>query len=176
MTYSAVEANLARVRSKLDAVLRAVPEGDWKRKPAAGGWSVGEVVAHLIQVETAVLDAGVKRLAQPPRTLKSGWLPRSVWPPIWLIPYRGLKRQTPIPMDAALVASKTEMLETLAQRRQETLCFLRETLQPGRCLDGYFWNHPFFGSLTLLEWCRVLAYHETRHRKQIREIVSSFQS
>ena len=172
MSYQAIEANLAKARGQLDAALASVPEADWARKPAAGGWSVGEVLAHLIQVECAVHDAGVKTLAKPPKPLKRGWMPA----PIFLIKYRGIKRETPIPLDPALVTSKEEMLAKFAERRQQTLAFLREALANGRDLAGYHWRHPFFGSLTFHQWCRVLASHEIRHTKQIREIVSSFQS
>jgi hypothetical protein len=103
-------------------------------------------------------------------------MPRAIWPPIWLVPYRGIKRESPVPMDAALVVGKAEMLAKFAECRRATLSFLRETMAQRTDLDSYNWRHPFFGPLTFPEWCRLLGYHETRHTKQIREIVSSFQS
>ncbi len=172
MTYPAVESRLGRIRARLDALLATVSEADWKRSPAAGGWSVGEVIAHLLQVETAIHDAAVRTLAKPPVPVKRKWLRV----PILLIQFRGLKRESPIPLDPALVTSKAEMLARFAERRKKTLAFLQETLAQGRDLSGYHWRHPFFGTLTFAEWCRVIACHEVRHTKQIREIVSSFQS
>lgn len=44
-----------------------------------------------------------------------------------------------------------------------------------RDLAPYRRQHPFLGSLNLCEWMRMLAYHEVRHTKQIREIGKSFQ-
>lgn len=176
MNYLIVESRLAHVRATLDGVLAAAPAEHWTRTPASGGWSVGEVLAHLIQVETAIETAARRTLAQPPHPLKSSWKPRALWPPIWLVPFRGIQRQSPIPMDAALVSAKPEMLAKFAGRRRTTLTFLRETMAQRNDLGLYNWKHPFFGPLTFPEWCRLLAYHETRHTKQIREIVSSFQS
>jgi hypothetical protein len=48
MTYSTVETNLAHVRATLEGLLATVPDEQWTRKPASGGWSVGEVVAHSL--------------------------------------------------------------------------------------------------------------------------------
>jgi hypothetical protein len=178
MDYPTIEARLHRTRATLNGELAAVGEDFWSRTPRSGGWSVAEVVVHLIQVETAVHKAGVKRLADGPRPLARGLLPRAVWPPIWLIPFRppAFRRQSPIPMDSVLVAGKAESLARLAARRAETLEFLRATTGAGHNLDSYHWKHPSFGELTFAQWCRVLWYHETRHTKQIREIVRSFQS
>ena len=172
MNYKSVEANLDRVRRKLDGILATVPDDQWTRKPARGGWSVCEVLAHLIQVESAIHGAAEKMLAQPPKPLKR----KLLRVPIVLIQWRGAKRQSPIPLDSTLVTSKAEMLAKFAERRAQTLAFLRNAITEGRDFTGYHWRHPFFGSLTFQEWCRVIAYHETRHTKQIQEIVSSFQS
>jgi len=172
MNYQTVESSLTRVRKQMDGVLAPISDANWARRPQQGGWSVGEVLAHLMQVERAVCDAARKTLAKPPQPLQR----KLLRVPIAVIQFRGIKRESPIPLDAALVQGKAEMLAKFAARRGETLTFLRETLAGGRDLAGYHWRHPFFGTLTFAEWCRVLAYHETRHTKQIREIVSSFQS
>ena len=171
MEYARVEAKLAQVRSPLEALLASIPEADWKRTPVKGGWSVGEIIAHLIQVESAIQLAGSKAIAQEPKPLK-----RRFPPPIFLVKYRGIKRETPIPLDAQLVTTKAEMLAKFAARRHETLAFLREAISSGRDLRRVHWRHPFFGPLTFAEWCRLIGNHEIRHTKQIREIVSSFQS
>lgn len=178
MNYHAVESRLAPVRSQLERTLAGISDADWTRSPAGGGWSVAEVIAHLIQVETVIHDAARKYLGQEIRPLKRGLLPRLIWPPIWLIAWRelGFKRKSPIPMDPALVTNKADMLAKFAARRSTTLAFLKETMAEGRDLGQYHWKHPFFGPLTFPEWLRVIGYHETRHTKQIREIVSSFQS
>jgi len=45
----------------------------------------------------------------------------------------------------------------------------------GRGGDLSRWRHPhpFFGSLNLYDWFRTLYYHETRHTKQLRDILRS---
>lgn len=178
MNYQAVESRLAPVRAEMERTLAGISESDWTRKPASGGWSVAEVIAHLIQVEAVIHDAARKYLAQDVRPLKRTPLPSPFWPPIWLIAWRelGFKRKSPIPLDPALVTSKADMLAKFTARRAATLAYLKETMAEGRDLRHYHWKHPFFGPLTFPEWLHVIGYHETRHTKQIREIVSSFQS
>jgi hypothetical protein len=61
------------------------------------------------------------------------------------------------------------MLAALREVRSETIAFLDAL--PRRDLGVYRWSHPFFGSLNFYDWFRMVAYHEIRHSKQIREIV-----
>ncbi len=65
------------------------------------------------------------------------------------------------------------MLSRLAELRLRTLALLEGNRN--RELGAYRWPHPFFGSLNFYDWFNVMAYHEARHTKQIREIVDSFQ-
>ena len=72
-----------------------------------------------------------------------------------------------------MLAERGEMLSRLAEQRQRTISLLEETCE--RDLSGYRWPHPFFGSLNFYQWFKLVAYHELRHMKQIREIVETFQ-
>ena len=65
------------------------------------------------------------------------------------------------------------MLVGLAELRRGTLALLEE--HRGRELSAYRWKHPFFGSLNYYSWFKMIAHHEARHTKQLREIAKSFQ-
>ena len=156
-------------RANLLSVADRVPTGHWQERPGSAGWSTAEVIAHLTQVETAITTKAAKLVEHEPHAVP-------VWKrfhlPVRLIEVRIVRRKTPIPLEPALVTDKEEMLARLREARHRTLGFLQEVGE--RDLGPYRWPHPFFGSLNLYDWFRVIAHHEVRHTKQIREIVISF--
>lgn len=157
---------LVRARAGLLAVAEAIPPELWQKRPGPDRWSAAEVIAHLTMVETAVLKGARKLFQSEPQ-------PVAFWRRLHISPkvseYRFLRARTPIPLDPSLVADKDSMLEQFRALRAETLAFL-ET-QRGRDLRRWRWPHPFFGSLNGESWFRMIAHHEIRHTKQLREIV-----
>ena len=146
------------------------PANRWKKSPAKGGWSAGEVVAHLTMVESYVWNAAREELSKkaPQHSL---W--QRMHLPVSIVAVRLAKRKTPIPLDATLVKARPEALESYSSARNRTLKFIAE--QSSRNLAPYRRKHPFLGSLNLYDWLRMLAYHEMRHTKQIQEIGKSFE-
>lgn len=146
-----------------------IPQARWKRPPPKGGWSAAEILAHLTMVESAVWSGAREELSKrPPR--RPFW--KKLHIPVAVSSVRTIKRKTPIPLDAKLVKARQESLEGYSAARQRTLKLIAE--QSNRDLTPYRRTHPFLGSLNLYDWMRVLAYHEIRHTKQIREIVKTF--
>jgi hypothetical protein len=90
--------------------------------------------------------------------------------PLWLVEARVIRRKTPIPLDQSLVGPKEEMLAELRAVRERSLAFLEETRQ--RDLSGYCWPHAFLGVLNIYEWFEMIAAHQLRHTKQIRELAA----
>ena len=137
---------------------------------AKGRWSAAEVVAHLTMVETAVWTGAREELSH-----KAGRhsLLQKMHIPVALTAWPGIKRKTPIPVDSAMVKAQPEALEGYSSVRNRTLKFIAE--QSTRNLAPFRRKHPFLGSLNLYDWMRMLAYHEIRHTKQIREIGKSFE-
>ena len=142
-----------------------IPADKWNCKPKREEWSAGELVAHLIMVERAVVG-GADRISQKvPRHIpyyKRAHLP------IWLVKRRIIRRRSPIPLDNSLIGSKEEMLAELRAARERTLAFLDETKE--RDLSVYRWPHVFLGMLSVYEWFDMIAAHQLRHTKQVREI------
>jgi DinB superfamily len=85
-----------------------------------------------------------------------------------IVESRLIRRKTPIPLDPGIVREKEEMLAELRQVRERTLAFIEETMEQD--LSRYRMPHPFLGALDTYEWFQMIASHELRHTKQMREI------
>ena len=93
--------------------------------------------------------------------------------PLALIEARIIRRKTPVPLDPELVREKETMLAELREVRERTLAFMDETKT--RDLSVYCWPHPFLGTLNTYAWFQMIAAHELRHEKQMREIAEHLQ-
>jgi len=164
-------ALLDRAHQGLAAACAEIPPTRWKTPPPRGGWSASEVLAHLTMVETAVWNGAREALAQKPGRHP---LRKRLHIPPSFAQWRLLKRKSPLPLDAAFVLSREESLSSFAAARNRTLQFIAEV--GPRDLRPFRRSHPFLGSLDLYDWLRLLAYHEIRHTKQLREIGKYFQS
>ena len=144
-----------------------VSAAQWSCKPRKDEWSAGELVAHLVMVERAVVG-GADRISQKiPRPIP--FFKRAHFP-LWLVESRIIRRRSPIPLDSSLIGSKEEMLAELRAARERTLAFLDETKE--RDLSVYRWPHVFLGMLNIYEWFEMIAAHQQRHTKQMKEIAS----
>lgn len=133
---------VGKVRDAM-AELRSAAEspGPTSAAPAAGDWSVAEVVAHVVaageQVATgiaAVLDNGTRPAAVDAQA-----------------------HGTPGPVGAAL-----EALET-----GRTTLFARVLAAAGDEHLDMTWRHPFFGELNWREWLLFLRLHDLDHARQL---------
>jgi hypothetical protein len=165
-----ITALLSRSHAAVLAAANAVPGEAWRTLPSPGAWSAAEVFAHLTMVEEAITGGVAKMLGAPPK-------PLTFWKRIHLSPrmaqFRQIKRQSPIPLDPALVLDKPESLARHIALRKRALELLAEN--SGRDLAAYRYKHPFFGYLNFYQWFATIGYHELRHTQQIQEIVGVFQ-
>lgn len=69
------------------------------------------------------------------------------------------------------MGEKEEMLAQLRGVRERTLAFMEETR--GEDLSLYSRAHPFLGTLNVYEWFQMIASHQVRHTKQMREICAA---
>ena len=160
-----ITENLARAEKQFLASIAAISAGQWKASPGEGRWSAGEVVCHLIQVErTIILNLG-KVLQRPPKPRPFS---KRFHLPMALVESRLIPRKTPIPLDPALLQEKDEMLTQLRQTRASTRSFIEETA--GKDLRKYHMPHPFLGTMNAYEWFQLIASHQVRHAKQMKEI------
>jgi uncharacterized damage-inducible protein DinB len=159
---------LAHAQRRLLRSADSVPADQWKTRPARGGWSAGELIAHLIVVERGVV-VKADRIQQ--KTPKQFSFFQRLHVPIRLVEARVIRQKSPTPVDPELIQEKETMLAALRDVREQTLAFLEKT--QGRNLSEYRWRHPFLGSFDMYDWFQFVAAHEARHEKQMREIAAS---
>jgi DinB family protein len=167
-SLKSIAENLVRAEKDLLTAADSVRAGQWKTSPGEGRWSAGELVCHLIMVERAIIKNAVKLLQSPPKPRP---LSKRFHLPMALVEARIIRRKTPIPLDPALVCEKDKMLTQLREVRERTLVFMEET--KGKDLRKYHMAHPFLGTLNTYQWFQMIASHEIRHTKQMREIAAA---
>jgi DinB superfamily len=160
--------NLDRAQNSFLRAADAVPADQWQTLPGKTRWSAGELVGHLITIERAILRNLDEVLQKPPRALP---FYKRVHFPMALVELRLIRRKTPLPTDSKLVREKEAMLAELREVRGSTLAFIDETRT--RDLRTYILPHAFLGVLNIYEWLQMIASHEVRHTKQMREIASA---
>src|SRR6267378_30902 len=67
-SLATIVENLALAQRELLRAAEAVPEDQWKTRPADGRWSAGEMIGHLSAVERAILSRADKLLQKGPRS------------------------------------------------------------------------------------------------------------
>jgi hypothetical protein len=160
-----ITKKLELAQSALLRAADAISAEQWQSRPAVNAWSAGELIGHLMCVERAVIGSADRYTQKPPKhfpVLKRWHLP------MMLVEARVIRRKSPIPLDPAMLGEKEEMLAELREVRERTLAFIEETR--GRDLSVYRWPHPFLGCLNAYEWMVMIAAHEIRHTKQMKEI------
>lgn len=157
--------NLSRAQTLLLSSADTVPAQLWRACPGKDQWSAAELIAHLIAVEKNMIQKADRIIQEAPRRIP--YLQR--WHlPLLLVESRLIKRKSPLPQFPELLSEKEEMLAGLRAARERTLAFIEETR--GRDLSVYCYWHPFLGMLNLYEWFQMIAAHEIRHTKQMKEI------
>jgi len=161
-----ITENLARAQKEFLAAADQVSSERWSTSPGEGRWSAAELVCHLIVVERAIIHRADKLLQNPPP--KSRPFLKRFHLPMVIVEARLLPRKTPIPLDSSLICEKEKMLAQLRAVRERTLSFMQETKD--RNLAKFHMPHPFLGVLNTYEWFQLIASHELRHAKQMKEI------
>jgi len=160
--------NLDRAQTELLRAADAVSANQWEARLGEGRWSAGELVGHLITIERAILRNADRMLQKPP---KSAPFYKRFHVPMAVVESRLIRRKTPIPLDTQMVREKEEMLAELREVRERTLVFIGETRE--RDLSKYLMPHAFLGMLNAYEWLQMIASHEVRHTKQMKEIAAA---
>lgn len=160
-----IREKLTRAQSAFFRAADRIPTDKWANCPGLDEWSAAQLVAHLVVVERGVVR-NVDQLTQKAPVPVP--FPKRMHLPLWLVEARVIRRKSPVPLDESLLAEKEAMLAELRRVRERTLAFIAETER--RDLSCYCWRHPFLGMLNVYEWMEMIAAHQLRHTKQVREI------
>lgn len=162
-----VEARLSdfdRRRVALLDVLATLPPDRLERRPADGGWSIIEVVDHLVQVEVDVLG-DLERIGE--RTPRRRWRERvGRWIVLAVLRLR-------IPVQVPSPGMRPVSGRSLAELRREWdarhAALRRFVAEPGPDLPLF--RHPIAGRPTTAEAVQLMDVHFGRHQGQIRALL-----
>jgi hypothetical protein len=168
-----VELNeyLGQQRGLLTAAVAQIATSRHRDAPAAGRWSVVNVLEHLAIVERGL--AG--RIGNWIDEARGGGLAREtdvspILPTINL--ERFVDRSRPVKTSAANEPTGTVSVEEAMRALSVARASTREVLASGSgyALATVSHDHPTFGPMHLYEWIAFIGGHECRHAMQIREI------
>jgi DinB superfamily len=164
------EAN-ASAREKLKAVVTGLTPEQANFRRADNTWTVAELVEHI-----AIVEGGVTRIAQK---LLSQSGTKKVGEGVQISPEflekakasASEKIQAPGRVHPSGTVSISESIVKLDQQSKD-LSDLRPMLHSRDGADRKF-PHPAFGDLNVYEWLALIAGHELRHLRQIREVLEA---
>jgi hypothetical protein len=156
---------LDSVHEKLIAAVSPLASEIYNKQPAAGEWSIGEIVHHLCLVEERVTRELEAAVARPPR--RPTFLRRFV--PTSIVASRLVRVKAPKAVNPSQTLAKEEALANFAGIRSN-LKRLCEGNGDSRLRQIVF-KHPFLGEIDGVAAVSFLGYHEQRHLKQIREVL-----
>ena len=154
------------VHQQLASEVNAVDPALVSKQPAENEWSVAEVVEHLCLVEGAVMGYVKTKLNEPP--VKVSFLKKLL--PMRIVSLRVKRLQAPkIVEPSRNLPPMDELLKKYDTIRADTkeVC-----IKEGReRLRGVCFKHPYLGDMDGAATVSMLAFHEQRHLKQIRQIL-----
>lgn len=141
----------------------------WKWKPAADRWSVGEVAEHIMLSETALFTKMQEAIGKPPNP---EWEQKTKGKTELLLqvmaPRLG-KAKAPEEIVPAGKLTRAEIMSGFEKVRAKTMTFAEETQV---ALKEHTSEHPFqfFNTLNAYQWLIYIPLHNMRHDKQIEEV------
>ncbi|MBI3402642.1 MAG: DinB family protein [Acidobacteria bacterium] len=160
-------------RTALREAVDAVPEAQRNERPAAGRWSVAEVLEHLALVEARFKSMIGDRLAEAKAAGLAAETETSAiagtYEPTPMLD-RSEKHQAPdvvVPKAAEWQTAWTK-LEAVRRTFLDVYC-----AGDGFALGAVEMHHPRLGTMNLYQWGLWLGAHEARHTEQVREIAAT---
>lgn len=192
---------LENVRARTLALVQGLTQEEMDRAPARGGWSVGEVLDHLLKAEASNRRnianlIGLARSGRRPYLrdeLNSGGLAPAFVPrgllPLLSFPSSLASMVMPFSLREAMVRNRLfpasasnelrpqrgrpadELRAELGRSLSATGRLLADNADLDYCRMVY--QHPFLGANDVPQILRLVAAHEERHQDQIREILDA---
>jgi len=156
-------------RKQFLASIDGLSDAQWKWKPAADRWSVGEVAEHIVLAEAgqfAKVKAALAAPATPDWEAKTKGKTETI--EMVMAPRLG-KAQAPEPIVPTGSMTRAQAKERFEAQRVEILKFARENKD---ALKEHLAEHPMpmFNPLNAYQWLIYIPLHNLRHEKQIAEV------
>ncbi|WP_299824525.1 DinB family protein [uncultured Pontibacter sp.] len=164
--------NLEKSRNLLLDELEGLDDELLNTPPAAGKWSINQIVYHMIQVEK-VTAGYVNNKLQKQENLGNSSFANGFKAILLKLALRsGRKYKAP-----AMVAEvpETAALHKLRQQWDDTRFNLEDVLNevPANLMDKCLFKHPYVGPLSINQTLSFLQDHFTHHERQIQQLKRS---
>lgn len=147
LTITQIETLLQATLPLLETELRALPEPMTRFRPAAGEWSINEVIGHLIEAEERGFGGRIRRILTQPGYICEPWDPDQV------AVDRGDHEKAAPALLAELTARRTQNLALVTSLTADQLLSSAE--------------HPVVGNLSVSDLLHEWVYHDRNHLRQI---------
>jgi hypothetical protein len=161
---------LDSVHQKLIDTIAPLEPKLFSEAPAAGQWSVAEIVHHLCLVEELVIKQLEGAIARPPQRV--GFFRRLI--PTSIVSLRLLRVKAPKAANPLSAPDKDVAIQNLNLARNALKEFCA-THGEDRLRQLVF-KHPFLGNIDGVATVSFVGYHERRHHKQIREVLKKLRN
>ncbi|MDZ7714921.1 MAG: DinB family protein [Balneolaceae bacterium] len=160
MDKQQITEELKNATEELLEIIESVPEESFNASPSKNSWSPGQVVEHLIKVETGTLRSFSGPLEQCERNSEEK---------VEKIQDDFLNFKTKMTAFKPIIPDekpkdKTKALNKMQDIRQR-LVSLIDIQDLTELVAGF--DHPLFGRLSKVEWIYFNIYHGKRHAHQI---------
>ena len=160
---------LERTQYDLLQSLDSVDEKSWYQVPADGGWSIAQIVEHIVMAEQAVFNGAAEALKQSPEELmdlraNDAWL-------LSKINDRGRKVTSPL-VPSGEMKSKETLIRRFKEVRANTLNYVQTTQDKVR---AHYGTSPY-GPADVYQLLMVIGGHNMRHNAQVLETLEEIQT
>ncbi|MEQ8703575.1 MAG: DinB family protein [Phaeodactylibacter sp.] len=175
MTKATTLAQLDQLDQELSRLFRQLERYDnapLNQQPTDGGWTVLQVLHHLILAEEASVGYIQKKLSFNPVLEKAGF--RAAWR-LFVVDFyfrMPLKFKAPKGVDREALPEHADFESTKAQWESQRRA-LRKYLShlPDAQFDRELYKHPFAGKMSLRQMLQFFGMHIKRHQSQINRVL-----
>lgn len=153
-------------RATLLRDLSTLSETQLAFQPAAGAWSIRQVIEHLLLVDGGIIERVTTR---SPRAGRRQLRDRLGYAAVWVALRYGLRVKAPV---RGVLPAEGVALDAAAKRWGEVHRSLSAHLSGlgGQELSLFVFKHPIGGPMTLGEAIQFMTSHLEHHRRQIARI------
>ncbi len=155
-----ISREITEVFDQLKTLIQDLTDEQINRRPEAGGWSIGQIVEHILRSSNGIPDRKVQTYNRA--FDEQGPAIRSLF----------LDLNTKFEADKSLLPkednyTKEDLLERVLARKTKLVLDVKDKDLTLMCMDMEF---PNLGYLTRFEWLTVIAAHSKRHCYQIERV------
>jgi len=153
-------------------LISGLTEAQWRHRPAASSWSVGETAEHIVLAEAGLFAKMQQALAAQPNPDWEAQTARKTEFIERVMPAPLQKANAPETLHPRMQWTRDETVTRFQAGRTRTLQFVEQVDQPLEC---YTSEHPFpvFNTLNAYQWLLYIPLHNQRHNQQIAAIKRS---